>query len=152
MMLYLVHHGDAVGQKVDSMRPLSEHGRLRVDKIAQQAATRGVKPSLIWHSGKLRARQTAEAFWHCCNPLAEMSVARGLQPTDPPEWICDALVGEDRDVMAVGHFPHLPGLLRLLLHNDADAAGVEFPLHGLVAVEWEGGRWMERWRIGEMAS
>ena len=148
MMLYLVHHGDAVGPKVDSMQPLSERGRLDVDKVAQAAAARGAKPSVIWHSGKVRARQTAEAFWHGCNPQADLSVTPGLQPMDPPHWVRDALMGEDRDVMAVGHFPHLPLLLRLLLHNDPDASGVDFPLHGLVALEREGQGWVERWRIG----
>jgi phosphohistidine phosphatase len=151
MMLYLAHHGDAVGPKVDSMQPLSEHGRLHVDKIALEAAALGVTPSVIWHSGKVRARQTAEAFWHHCNPLAELLVARGLQPGDPPEWIRDALTGEDRDVMAVGHFPHLPRLLRLLVFNDADAAGADFPPHGLVAVERRRQGWVERWRIGQTA-
>jgi phosphohistidine phosphatase len=148
MMLYLVHHGDAVGPKVDSMQPLSERGRLDVDKVAQAAAARGAKPLVIWHSGKARARQTAEAFWHGCNPQADLSVMPGLQPMDPPDRVRDALIGEDRDVMVVGHFPHLGLLLRLLVHNDPDASGVDFPLHGLVALEREGQGWVERWRIG----
>ena len=148
MRLYLVHHGDAVGPKVDPARPLSERGLLEVDAIALQAAQRGVRPAFIWHSGKLRAQQTAEAFLHLCSPSAGISAARGLQPADPPEWIRDSLAGEERDVMVVGHFPHLPGLLRLLLFNDADAAGAGFPLHGLVALERAGERWVERWRIG----
>lgn len=151
MMLYLVHHGEAVGPKVDPAQPLSERGRLHADRLALDAAARGVKPSVIWHSGKTRARQTAEPFWHICNPLAELSEARGLQPADPPEWIRDAVTGETRDVMVVGHFPHLPGLLRLLVRGDADAAAVDFPLHGLVAVEWDGRGWVERYRISEPA-
>jgi phosphohistidine phosphatase len=150
--MYLVHHGDAVGPKVDSMQPLSEAGRLRVDRMAVEAAARGVKPAVIWHSGKVRARQTAEAFWHTCNPLADVSVTPGLQPGDPPQWIRDALIGEKRDVMVVGHFPHLSRLLGLLLLNGIDAGGVDFPLHGLVAVERANRGWVERWRIGETAS
>ena len=61
--------------------------------IASRRAHRrgGLKPDVIWHSGKLRARQTAEALWRHCNPLAEFSAARALQPDDPPEWIRDVV-------------------------------------------------------------
>src|SRR5713226_6370766 len=99
--------------------------------LAQNAAERGVKPAVIWHSGKLRAKQTAEAFWRRCNPLSSLAAARGLQPTDPASRIVDTLSGELRapsgpgetsetsksslDIMIVGHFPHMPRLLALLL-------------------------------------
>jgi phosphohistidine phosphatase len=149
MMLYLVHHAEAVGPKTDLTQPLSEHGRLQADRVALAAASRGSRPSAIWHSGKLRARQTAEAFWHACNPAAEISEVRGLKPGDSPDAILDALIGEARDIMVVSHFPLLGGLLRLLVHGDPEtAAGPEFPLHGVVALERLGQGWAERWRIG----
>lgn len=146
-MLYLVHHGDALGPDVDPMRPLSDRGRLDVDTLARQAAERGAKPAVIWHSGKLRARQTAEAFWRHCNPLATFSATHGLQPTDPISWIAGTVAREERDVMLVGHFPHLPRLLALLLTGDDEAGPAEFPLHGMVALEDSGGRWVEKWRL-----
>jgi phosphohistidine phosphatase len=84
-MVYLVHHADAVSPEVDPQRPLSERGRAHAERLAGEAAARGVKPAAVWHSGKLRARQTAEPFWRACNPLAEFAAIRGLQPDDPPE-------------------------------------------------------------------
>ena len=147
-MIYLVHHGDAVGPEVDARRPLSERGRGAVLLLADEAARRRVKPECIWHSGKLRARQTAEAFWKVCNPLATLTAERGLQPTDPPVWMCDRLVGETREVMLVGHMPNLPRLLRVLLGDDPDTSPVTFPLHGMVALDVAGERWQEKWRIG----
>jgi len=71
VLLVLVHHGDAVGPQIDPRRPLSDEGRRQVEALSRDAAARGVKPDVIWHSGKLRARQTAELFWKACNPLAE---------------------------------------------------------------------------------
>jgi phosphohistidine phosphatase len=145
-VLLLVHHGDAVGADVNPMRPLSDSGRVAVDLLAQKAAAAGAKPEVIWHSGKLRARQTAEAYWKRCNPLAVFSAAHGLQPTDPTTWIVDALAGETRSIMLVGHFPHLPRLLGRLI-NGEDAAPGDFPLNGMVALEETEGRWVERWRM-----
>ncbi len=146
-MLFLVHHGDAVGPDVDPMRPLSDRGRVQVDTLAHKAAERGAKPDVIWHSGKLRARQTAEAYWKHCNPLAAFSATRGLQPTDPTNWIADAIVGDTRGILLAGHFPHMPRLLARLLTGDPDVGPVDFPLNGIVAIEEVDGKWIERWRL-----
>jgi phosphohistidine phosphatase len=146
MQLFLVHHGDAVGPEIDPQRPLSAEGKTHVDRIAGAAAKRGAKPEVVWHSGKLRARQTAEAFWRACNPLAELSATRDLQPDDPPEWIAERFYGENRDILIAGHFPHLPRLLTLLTGSGDEGA---FPLHGIVALTSDdaGKSWKEAWRL-----
>lgn len=141
-MVFLVHHADAVDPLVDPQRPLSASGRAHVDRLVERAVARAVKPAVIWHSGKLRARQTAEPFWRACNPLAEFSAARGLQPEDPPEWIRDVVNADPRDIMLVGHMPHLARLFELLQREPARA----FPLHGLLALERGELTWSEAWR------
>ena len=45
VVLYLVHHGDAVGPDVDPRRPLSERGREHVARLAAEAAARGARPA-----------------------------------------------------------------------------------------------------------
>jgi phosphohistidine phosphatase len=147
LQLFLVHHGAAVGPEIDPRRPLSAEGREAVERTAAAAAARGARPVVVWHSGKLRARQTAEAFWRACNALAEFSATRDLQPTDSAAWMRDRLRGESRDVMLVGHFPHLPQLLALL--RGGDELSVEFPKHGVVALasDDEGDSWRELWQI-----
>jgi phosphohistidine phosphatase len=116
--------------------------------LASTAADRGVRPAVVWHSGKLRSKQTAEAFWRACNPLAEFSATRDLQPGDPPAWIRDRLAGETRDILLVGHFPHLPRLLAALL-GLPEATAPEFPMNGLVALVAgdEEQTWTEDWRL-----
>jgi phosphohistidine phosphatase len=149
LRVYLVHHGDAVGSDVDPRRPLSEQGREQVDRLAAEAAARGARPAVVWHSGKLRARQTAEAFWRACNALAAFSATRDLQPDDPPEWIRDRLRGEARDVLIAGHYPHLPRLLTLMVSTPDSGGTRPFPQHGVVALESddEGKTWKEIWRL-----
>ena len=144
MRLLLVHHAEAVGHEDDSRRPLSPHGEAQAERAASEAAARGAKPVVVWHSGKLRARQTALAFWRACNALAEFSATPDLQPTDSPSRMRDRLRGESRDLLIAGHFPHLPRLLSLLVNAD-----VSFPQHGVVALETtdEGETWKELWRI-----
>ena len=163
MQLTLVHHGDAVGPDVDPRRPLSLIGRADVDRLAGVAAARGVKPTAVWHSGKLRAKQTAEAFWRACNALAPLSAARDLQPGDPPAWMRDRLREEALgataapastlsvlsmlSILIVGHFPHLPRLLTLLV-TGGETETPSFPQHGLVHLQTSDGghTWQEVWR------
>ncbi|MGH9348911.1 MAG: SixA phosphatase family protein [Vicinamibacterales bacterium] len=146
-MIYLVHHGDAIPSEIDPRRPLSDRGRAAVLLLADEAARRGAKPEAIWHSGKLRARQTAEAFLRVCHPFASLTAERGLQPTDPPEWMRDRLLGERRELMLVGHLPNLPRLFRLLIREDPDTSPMAFPQHGLIALEGGDDQWREAWRI-----
>jgi phosphohistidine phosphatase len=147
LRVVLVHHASALGPSEDPMQPLSPVGRAWADAAASRAAALGAKPSAIWHSGKLRARQTAEAFWRTCNPLASFSAERGLQPGDPPHWIADRLLAEEREVLVAGHMPHMGELLRLLVSGDAHAPFPEFPAHAVVGLQKQERGWFEVWRI-----
>jgi phosphohistidine phosphatase len=149
-VIYLVHHAAALDADVDPERPLSPEGRAHATSLAVDAAGRGVRPDVIWHSGKLRARQTADAFRSACNPLAEFSAIRGLQPTDPPTWIRDRVTGDERTLMLVGHFPSLPRILHVLVTGSMDGGSGDFPLHGVVALEPRDGLWVVTWEAGRI--
>ena len=127
------------------MRPLSSVGRATTERLAIAVAARGVRPEAIWHSGKLRARQTAELFWKACNPLAPLTAERGLRPDDPPRLMRDQLAGETRTIVIAGHMPSLTRLLASLLGMREES--VAFPPHGCVALDSDGDRWSEIWRL-----
>jgi phosphohistidine phosphatase len=129
MLVYLVHHADAVGPGVDPQRPLSLRGLAQAAWLAEEARARKVRPAAIWHSGKLRSRQTAEAFLRVCNPSAAFRAARGLLPEDPIVWMENAIALEEHDLLVVGHIPHLPALTRALGAIDP------LPLNGMIAME-----------------
>jgi phosphohistidine phosphatase len=146
VVVYLLHHADAVGPDVDPQRPLSSLGHEHAARLAGVLKDRRVAPPLIWHSGKLRARQTGEAVLRMCAPFATFTMVRGLSPEDPPDIIVAALQRETRDVMLVGHMPHLDRLLAMLTRQRIDGG---FPQHGCVSVETtdDGITWRELWRV-----
>lgn len=146
-LIVLAHHAQAVGPEVDAMRPLSSVGLAVAARVAGVAAAHGVTPDVIWHSGKLRARQTADAYWKACNPFASIAAVRGLLPDDPPAWIRDQLAGDTRTIVVTGHMPHLSRLLGLMLSGVDDGTRADFPLHGCVALVEEAGHWRELWRV-----
>jgi len=142
MRVYLLHHAHAVGPEVDPQRPLSSRGLVQADWLAAEAGARGVAPTAIWHSGKLRARQTAEAILRRV-PFAEFRMVRGLRPEDPPGWMRDELAAEDRDVLVAGHMPNLAAIAHLLLPGLS-----EFPLHSLIGLERQkDGGWRLLWTL-----
>src|SRR4051812_17135981 len=147
MFVYLIHHGVAVGPGGDPRRPLSNVGPAGAARVAQKAAALGAKPDIVWHSGKLRAKQTAQEFWRACNALAEFAASKDLQPDDPPQWMRDRLRGESRNIALAGHFPFMPRLLALL--TTGGEAGVDFPINGIVALvtDDEGDTYRELWRL-----
>lgn len=145
-MVILVHHADAVDPTIEPQRPLSATGREQAAVVANALLARAVKPACVWHSGKLRARQTAETIWKTCNPLAELSAIRGLLPDDPPDWIKDRLTAELRTVVVVGHMPHLPRVVQALVRS-VDEQRIDFPAHGAIALEEVDESWVERWRV-----
>lgn len=148
MRIHLVHHGDAVDPVIDLRRPLSAHGRAGAESVAAALASRGAKPDVVWHSGKLRSKQTAEICWRACNALAVFEVTRDIQPDDPAMWMRDRLRFEGRDILIAGHFTHLPRLLALL-RGEPDGSLAPFPLHGAVSLETmdDGETWRELWRV-----
>lgn len=156
MRVFLVHHGQALDPTVESIRPLSPDGHRVTDALARRAAALGVRPAHVWHSGKLRAKQTAELYWRHCNALAEFKAVRGLQPSDDPSLV-PLLLKESlgADVMLVGHYPHLPAVFHLLCDEGADAAKSpgaalrHFPQNGMVALEStpDARGWVEAFRL-----
>jgi len=145
MRVCLVHHADAVSPSVDPQRPLSTAGQNHATQLAARVRDLGFTPAAIWHSGKLRSKQTAEAFLRVY-PFASFQIVRGLRPEDPPVWIRDELNAETRDILLVGHMPHLPALATELSPESQGAR--EFPLHGVIALErGDGGVWREFARL-----
>jgi phosphohistidine phosphatase len=151
-VIVLVHHGHALGRDVDPTQPLSAPGRAASARLAAAVAARGVRPDIVLHSGKFRARQTAELFWLACNPHAVFSVARGLQPTDSPAVVRSRLESDDRSILLVGHMPHLARLRSVLCGEPPNGVTLGFPPHGCVVLRQEGGRWRELWQLDEQPS
>jgi phosphohistidine phosphatase len=147
MRVCLVHHADAVAPSVDPQRPLSTAGQAHATQLATRVQATGFAPAAIWHSGKLRSRQTAEAFLRVY-PFSAFQMVRGLRPEDPPNWLRDELNAESRDILLVGHMPHLPGLARMLVPGASEAQEGAFPLHGVIVFERiDGQGWRELARV-----
>ncbi len=153
MELYLARHGELKPEEEDPARPLSDRGRQEVESAARAVVQLKPPPAAIWHSGKLRAKETAEIFAEHLKPPQGVQQVEGLAPMDDPQ-VAQRMVEERREpIMLVGHLPHLSRLASLLLVGDAEREIVAFHTGGLVCLSHEEGHWWVRWlRTPELAA
>lgn len=136
MKIYLVQHGDADPKQSNPDRPLSERGREEVTRVAEFAAQAGLHLAEIRHSGKLRAKQTAEIFGEHLAPANGVAVLTGIGPKDDPAPIGRAFAEEDDDVMLVSHMPFLERLAAHLMAGEPSTRPlVHFEKGGIVCFE-----------------
>lgn len=148
MTLYLMQHGKCKSKGEDPDRPLTDEGRSEVERVAAFLA-RSAPPERIriHHSGKTRARETAETLAGALE-AATVVEADGLAPLDDPALWAERLGGTDEAVALVGHLPHLARLASLLLVGDPERGIVEFSNAGMVCIKrHEDGRWALCWSV-----
>jgi phosphohistidine phosphatase len=139
--LYLVQHGQAKSEAEDPERPLTDQGAEDVARVAGHAVDRpGVHPGRVVHSGKTRARQTAELWGRLLHTGVEQADA--MAPNDDPKPWVERVAKETDDLMTVGHLPHLARLARRLLTGAPGEPVVGFEPGGLVALERTDSGWI----------
>ncbi len=153
MRLYLVRHAEPKTKEEDPERPLSEKGFQEIGKVASYLSQLNIRVDAIFHSGKLRAKQTAEVLSEELNPPEGLSETDGLAPLNDPAIWADRLKERTDDIMLVGHLPYLERLSSLLLCGDMDKKIVAFRMGAVVCLKREdNAEWSLQWiLIPEMA-
>jgi len=134
MKLYLIRHGQPLSREADPTQPLTDQGRLDIATTTRFLVQTGISVREIWHSEKVRSRETA---WIVGQALtASRLVSKpGLAPLDPVDSIRAEIMDREDDLMIVGHLPFLSSLLNLLLGTPLGLELVYFQTGGLVALE-----------------
>lgn len=138
MELYLVQHGESKKEDEDPARPLTERGRTEVERVARAVARLRLDVEEIVHSGKLRARETAEILGAHLLPTRGPLEMAGLSPKDDPSAAREAIVKATGPLVVVGHLPHLSRLTSLLVTGDTGKEIVTFRMGAMVCLSGEG--------------
>ena len=108
--LYLIRHGEAKSEQEDPKMPLDEKGKEDSKRVAAFISSgHPLNIDRIYHSGKLRASQTAEIFARALAPETGVFETEGLKPTDDANIWARRLKGIEKNIALVGHLPHLAG-------------------------------------------
>ena len=147
MKLYLVQHGNALAKDIDPDRPLSETGRSDVELLARSLAEH-IEVSSVMHSGKLRARQTAEILAQFIDTRPSVEVFNSINPNDPIEAFAQLVDDWSEDLLVVGHLPFMSKLVSLLLTGSEEQAIVSYTAGSIVCIESTGdGGWQLLWMV-----
>ncbi|MDX2504466.1 MAG: phosphohistidine phosphatase SixA [Gammaproteobacteria bacterium] len=148
MKLYLTQHGEAHSKEQEPSRPLTNKGVNDVEHIGEFLMRAGIQVNRIIHSGKLRAKQTAE---HLGNYIAEdlkLETTGIINPNDSPETFAWQSGSWEDDTLIVGHLPFLARLVSHLINAKEEPLLVAFQPGSIVCLERIADeRWVINWMI-----
>jgi phosphohistidine phosphatase len=144
MKVYLVQHGIPKHEEEDPKRPLSSQGIDEVKRVAEHLAKTGIEVTEIYHSGKLRAKETAEILAERLRP-EKLDEAEGLKPLDDPALWAERIEKTSIDIMLVGHLPHLQKLSSLMITGEQEKRVMTFRQGGVVCLERDSEGWTIKW-------
>lgn len=148
MAIYLVQHGLSLPKEVDPDPGLSEAGVSDVKRIADVAKGYEVPVSAIIHSGKKRARETAEIFTSVLAPEGGVKEMAGLKPMDDVKAFSKNLDPRSNH-MFVGHLPFMEKLTAYLATGNEKRPVFQFQNGGIVCLDIYGdqGGWVIKWTL-----
>ena len=148
MVLFLVQHGKSLPKDRDPEQGLSKEGISEVEQIAKTAKGYDVYVSRIIHSGKKRARQTADIFASSLEPGNGVQESSGLKPLDDVSAFAGKINSED-NVMLVGHLPFMERLTSYLITGSTDKQVFKFQNGGIVCIDKDPDNrsWFIRWTL-----
>jgi phosphohistidine phosphatase len=147
MEIFLVQHGESKSETEDPERHLTEKGKEAVESVAGYVASLGVEVTQVIHSGRLRAKQTAELFAQYLSPSRGVKEEKGLNPLDDPQEAKRLIEQTKRPLMIVGHLPHLGRLASLLILSTADQEVIKFTTGGVVCLSHKDNSWLVEWAL-----
>jgi len=142
MHLYLVRHGIAVDREdpncpPDTERPLTPKGMKRTHEAALGLRTLKIRPDAILTSPWLRAVQTAEIFSEVIGfsskKIVQLDALKGT--STPAELFRELAKLRSKEVLCVGHEPHLHLVIGQVLHTSAKIT--ELKKAGIACLELE---------------
>ena len=148
MPLYLVRHGEAHPEAADPDRSLTEAGKATARAMAKVAAAFNIPVSQVCHSGKTRARQTADIFSKYLKPSAGVTEIKAINPNDDVTKIAPEL-DPALNTMLVGHLPFMERLVSYLITGSPDKAIIKFQAGGIVCLDQieKNGSWYIKWAL-----
>lgn len=146
MNLYLVRHAEAKNEGKDPS--LSEGGLQDIKKVTSYILQMRIRVDQIFHSHKLRARQTAGILNESLKSSKGFTEADGLDPLDDPVIWSERLKSIADTIVLVGHLPHLGKLASLLLCGDMNRNLIAFKPAGVVYLKREDREsWALEWML-----
>lgn len=134
MALFLVQHGLSTAKEIDPQKGLTEQGTSDTERIAEVARGYEIPVGRIIHSGKRRAKQTAEIFAKALAGDLSLDAVTGISPLDDVKIFAETIIVED-NLMVVGHLPFMQRLVSYLSTGSEEIFIYKFQNSGIVCLD-----------------
>lgn len=145
MHVIMVRHGRAKSSNEHPERPLTAEGEASIEKLGNLLNEKSLGIQKIWHSGILRAKQTAEILSkkiHYSGDLIEMIT---LSPESNPNTMHIALNAEMENVLIVSHLPFLEYLYNLMITGNMEGNLIHFSPGSATKLVKINNQWNQEW-------
>lgn len=142
--VYFMQHGLAVDKADDPERPLSQAGIHQTKTIAKILQDSETPIARVFHSGKLRAAQTAEIV---AEHLSATSVTAidNLSPNGDVRHITQNL--QTDGALYVGHLPHLEKLVSYLITGKTELNIIRFQNSAIICLKKHENSYLIQWYL-----
>jgi phosphohistidine phosphatase len=148
MAIFLVQHGKSLSKEEDPNKGLSDEGIAETKRIAEVAKGYRINVSGITHSGKARARQTAEIFASALQPGGDIQDSSGLNPLDDVT-VFAGTIDSTENRMFVGHLPFMERMTAFLITGSTEKPVFKFQNSGIVCLDKDQytQSWVIKWSL-----
>jgi phosphohistidine phosphatase len=102
----------------------------------------------VLHSGKTRAKQTAEIFAKSISETGVIETIAGINPNDPVDQCAAVVERLNSPTMIVGHLPFMAKLVSKLVVDNDDAMLVDYQPGSVVCLgKGDGNHWVIQWML-----
>lgn len=144
MTVYFIQHGICLKKDEDPAKPLSTIGKKETTLISQFLKDKGLSITKVYHSGKLRAEETAQILSNNLS-TGEIYIKSNMSPNDNVKDFCKEQL-EDNSIY-VGHLPHLEKTISYLITQDENSNVIKLKNSGVVSLERINSDFTLKWYI-----
>jgi len=148
MLLIVMRHAEALSKEEDPYRALSEFGKIDSNLIGRFIKRAQMDITTIYHSPKLRSKQTAEIVADCLSLNDKIEQLACLDAAADFKDLRKGIEDLSENSLIVGHLPNV-GLLSdyLLGKKSTPASALHLPTASAACFTNEMGYWALQWLI-----
>ena len=145
MKLYIMRHGQAAATAQLPEQTLTREGQAGIERLARMLGRQGIRVGQVFHSGKMRARQTAEIMAAQIAADVEPGIHPHIKPNSDPQQLVNDIDHWHEDTLVVSHLPFIPALLGLLTADAGGSYAITYEPGTIICLSRQNNGWQLEW-------
>lgn len=145
--IYLARHAEAAHPSEDPYQALNERGKKNAKNLAHFLKKAGITVERVYHSSKLRSKETAEILDSVLSQTHQLQYMPQLDPDRSIEPLCEKIAELPDKTLLVGHLPNLELLSNYLINGNFSTTPISFSPATIACFQQNGHAWLLQWLV-----